>query len=205
MSTPPDIIICIGHSRDNDNGAVSRGGVSEWDYNSELAPMIAWRLRACGWTTEIIDHYEGGNYTAAMRWLKAELEERRPRSVIELHFNAAGATARGHEWFHNDTGEGFASALDQVFRSSIAEVPARGTTNRHRSGNGSQFLGGAPCPAVIGEPFFGSNDADWAVGLQKERLATAYAIGITTWLLIDRVRSAVSSALSLGASAAAGQ
>ena len=131
-----------------------------------------------------------------MRWLKTELEEHQARAALELHFNSSSnARARGHEWFHNDTGKGFATALEQAFKSSIAEIPARGTTNRHSSGNGSRFLGGAPCPAVIGEPFFGSNEDDWKVGEDMERIAAAYAAGIISWLLVSRVSAAVGAAV----------
>jgi N-acetylmuramoyl-L-alanine amidase len=195
MATP-HIVICIGHSRAGDNGAVSKGGVNEWDYNSKLAPMITWRLEAAGWKTMIIDKYEGGGgYGAAMRWLSAELKELKPKGVVELHFNSNAKSApRGHEWLHNNDGDKLATALEQSFKASIAEIPARGLKNRHNSGNGAQFLRGAGCPAVIGEPFFGSNEDDWKIGEDQDRIAAAYATGIVTWLVASKVRAGVAAA-----------
>ena len=39
------IAICVGHSRPNDSGAASVTGVTEWDYNSQLADMIGENLK----------------------------------------------------------------------------------------------------------------------------------------------------------------
>jgi len=178
--------------------------VSEWTYNSELAPLITVRLNACGWTTHIIDEYDADDYVSAMRWLTNELTELGPRCAVELHFNSEGSgAARGHEWFHNNDGQALATALDQTFRSLFprTELPGRGVTNRHSSGNGSRFLGGAPCPAVIGEPFFGSNASDWAIGQDKERIANAYAVGIGAWLGVCRTASPRDGARQAGAAA----
>jgi N-acetylmuramoyl-L-alanine amidase len=205
MATPPDIVICVGHSRSGDDGAVSRGKVSEWTYNSGLAPMITWRLEAAGWKTLIIDKYEGGGYGTAMTWLTGELKEHKAKAALELHFNSSSnANSTGHEWFHNNTGDKLATALKQSFQASISELKARGITNRHSSGNGSRFLGGAPCPAVIGEPFFGSNEADWKIGEDKERIAGAYANGIITWLAASKVAAIVGAAVGAAVGAVGG-
>jgi N-acetylmuramoyl-L-alanine amidase len=194
MATP-DIVICVGHSRSGDDGAVSRGKVSEWDYNSTLAPMITWRLEAAGWKTMIIDKYEGGGYGAAMRWLTEELKERKAKAALELHFNSSDKpTSNGHEWFHNNDGDKLATALKQSFQASLAGLKARGIFNRHNSGHGSQFLRGVNGPAVIGEPFFGSNEGDWKIGEEKDKIAAAYANGIITWLVASKVGALVGAA-----------
>jgi N-acetylmuramoyl-L-alanine amidase len=158
--------------------------MNEWDYNSGLARAIAWRLGACGWRTVIIDTYRGSTYADAMTDLAGELSGHEPRAAIELHFNAFSNTAaRGHEWLYgDDDGLALAQALDDAFRSRITEIPARGIKKLTTGANGWLFVSGAPCPAVIGEPFFGSNADDWAVGQDTERIASAYTAGITTWL-----------------------
>lgn len=183
--TTTDIAICVGHSRPGDSGAVSTGGTSEWDYNSQLAPMIDCRLHAFGWSAIVIDQYQGSNYSDAMTWLAAELRERDVRAAVELHFNAAGAAARGHEWlyWHTSTnGSALADALDDAFRAHVSGLTARGTRARTAGQRGTAFLRLTPCPAVIGEPFFGSNADDWAVAENQDRIAQAYANGIHSWL-----------------------
>ena len=182
--TGPHIAICVGHSRSNDNGAVSSGGESEWAYNSRLASSIAGWLGDCGCTTVIIDAYEGGTYVDAIDWLVDELEAQGVDAAIELHFNSySNAAARGHEWLYWHESEGglaMAQALDRSFRSSVSEIPARGVKGLS-SGNGSYFLGSAHCPSVIGEPFFGSSPDDWEIATNVERIAQAYAVGIREW------------------------
>lgn len=185
MSRTPDIALCIGHSRRNDSGAVSTGGVSEWSYNSQLAPMIDCVLHAYGWNAIVIDRYDASGYSAAMSWLAAELRERNVRAALELHFNSSdNSAARGHEWlcWHTSSG-GFAlaEALNQSFRGSVSGLPARGVKKRS-SGNGSAFLRGTHCPAVIGEPFFGSNANDWGIAQDMNKMAQAYALGIHSYL-----------------------
>ena len=80
------IAICVGHSRPNDSGAASVTGVTEWDYNSELADMIGKELKQ---PYKIYHTYKGGSYVTAMRWLARKLDEDRVDTAIELHFNAA--------------------------------------------------------------------------------------------------------------------
>lgn len=183
--TTPHIAICVGHSRPDDNGAVSSGGQSEWEYNSRLATAIVGWLDGCGCTTVIIDAYEGGNYVDAITWLVDELETRQVDAAIELHFNSySDEAARGHEWLYwheSEAGLALAQALDRSFRSSVSEIPAREVKGLSE-GNGSFFLGSTHCPSVIGEPFFGSSPADWEIATNVERIAQAYAAGIREWV-----------------------
>ena len=57
------IALCVGHSRPNDSGASSVTGVSEWDYNSELAEMIGDKLRQ---PYKVYSTYKGNGYVSAM-------------------------------------------------------------------------------------------------------------------------------------------
>lgn len=184
--TKPHIALCVGHSRRGDSGAVSTGGVSEWTYNSELAPMIECRLYAYGWSSVVIDRYEAGSYSSAMVWVADELRERGVQAAVELHFNSSSrASSTGHEWlcWHSSTnGLALARALDQAFRAHVPGIPARGVQRRTAGQRGTGFLRRTPCPAVIGEPFFGSSANDWAVAQDKDRIANAYALGIHGWL-----------------------
>ena len=87
------IAICVGHSRPNDSGAASVTGVSEWDYNSELAEMIGSSLDE---PYKVYSTYQGTGYVSAIRWLAKKLDEDNVDTAIELHFNAASQKAKGH-------------------------------------------------------------------------------------------------------------
>lgn len=174
--------ICVGHSRRGDHGAISRGNVSEWDYNSILAAHLSDRL-----TRDDIDHivvrdYQYRSYSTAMDWLAAHLKHEGCDLAIELHFNAAGPSANGHEWLYwhrSDRGQEAASTLCSEFASAFPESANRGAKAKGKGDRGATFLRKTHCPAVICEPFFGSNAAEWATfDQQQSAIADAYAAAI---------------------------
>lgn len=191
MSTPR-IALCIGHSREingrRDGGAVSVGGQNEWTYNRALADMIGAHLtrHRLGWI--VIDYYQGKGYGGAMRWLATELQSREIGAAIELHFNSASATARGHEWlfWHNsNAGKRLAESLYYETRLQLPPniIPARGI-KPIANGRGDEFLRRMHCPAIIAEPFFGSNADDWKLATEKkEKIALAIANGLAEWVV----------------------
>jgi N-acetylmuramoyl-L-alanine amidase len=59
----------------------------------------------------------------------------------------------------------------------------RGIKGKGPRDRGSYFLRKTHCPAVITEPFFGSNQQEWADwGDAQERLAQIYAAGIRAFV-----------------------
>lgn len=188
----PRIALCIGHSRrinDRlDGGAVSIAGVMEWTYNRALADMIGAHLTRNRLQWFIVDAYQGRGYGAAMAWLANHLAERTADVAIELHFNAATPSARGHEWLHwhsSKAGRSLAESLDYEMRMQFPPgiMPARGPKPRSGAHRGSEFLRRTHCPAVIAEPFFASNEEDWKLATtQKDKIAIAIANGIAEHL-----------------------
>lgn len=186
----PQIAICIGHSRLGYNGQRDGGAVScapetqEWDYNLELGRLIAERLHdAHGITAEIVNAYEGTGYRGAMRWLAARLKSLGVKLAVELHFNSADSPkARGHEWLHwhaSANGRGLAAELHNHFSLAMTGIPPRGVKAIQPSERGGEFLRLAHCPAVICEPFFGSNSEDWHYARTNPGvLAEAMAAGL---------------------------
>ena len=96
------IALAVGHSRLQggkiEGGAVSVGKVSEHTYNSDLAVKIQAELSNRGISSFIVSRYQGTGYTAPQKWLASELKDRGATFAVELHFNAAGEAATGHEW-----------------------------------------------------------------------------------------------------------
>jgi hypothetical protein len=189
MAQLPTIAICVGHSRrlatgQPEGGAWTHdGATSEWRFWHGVAPMVSRALRSGhGLRAVIVDDYGARGYTEAMRWLGGELRALGSiRLAVELHFNAASATANGHEWLHwpgSANGRRLATQMHLAMGEAFPGIRARGVKTPI-AGRGDGFLRWTPCPAVIAEPFFGSNRADWRhVGWQQERLAGALAAGL---------------------------
>lgn len=173
MSEPASIAICIGHSRRRPDGSVEGGAIShdgtssEWNYNRNLARLVATELQeAHGLPAILVNDYQGASYGAAMRWLAGYLRGLgKIKLAVELHFNSAEVpTARGHEWLYwhaSPQGKRLAAALNLEMRWGFPSIPARGAKALDSGARGAEFLRLTHCPAVICEPFFGSNAQDW--------------------------------------------
>jgi N-acetylmuramoyl-L-alanine amidase len=184
------VALCVGHSRlvgtRAEGGARSVTGVSEWEYNSKLARLIAEELHdKHGISALVIDLYQGGSYGSAMAWVGATLRHEGDIALaVELHFNAADGKARGHEWLHwhsSPKGKVAATLLHLAFTADFppSRITTRGVKPKDASDRGAAFLKETPCPAVIAEPFFGDNAADWKIAKDfPHSIARAMARGI---------------------------
>jgi N-acetylmuramoyl-L-alanine amidase len=189
---PPEslVAICVGHSRHingkRDGGAVSFGGVSEWTFNRDLAFEIDRILREKGVQSFVIDDYRGSGYTDSMRWLASEIKAKGATLAIELHFNAATGTAKGHEWLFFQTSKGgkaLATALRGTYEEAFPMSVNRGIKAKVSGERGGEFLKLTHCPAVIAEPFFGDNPQEWQTASSSvSAMAEAMATGICDYL-----------------------
>lgn len=189
--TPPLIALCVGHSRQiNDRpegGADSVGGVSEWTYHRELATMIRETLSESRVAARIYADYGPGSYGSAQRLLATVLRRDRVTIAVELHFNSSDSpAATGHEWLYwhaSSASKRLAESLSAEMSLSFPEIKTRGAKPKDAADRGAEFLRGTHCPAVIAEPFFGSNPADWKTATsRKYSLARAIACGILDYL-----------------------
>ena len=173
------IAICVGHSRPNDSGAASVTGVSEWDYNSELAEMIGSSLDE---PYKVYSTYQGTGYVSAIRWLAKKLDEDNVDTAIELHFNAASPKAKGHEWLYwhsSQKGRLLARALRDSFEDSFPQAVSRGIKPHSKGSRGAMFLRTTSMPACIVEPFFGTNEEEWEFAVKhKKGIADSIAGGL---------------------------
>ena len=159
------IAICVGHSRPNDSGAASVTGVSEWDYNSELAEMIGDKLML---PHKIYSVYKGTGYVTAIKWLAKKMKEDRVDTALELHFNEKGRL--------------LSRALRDSFEDSFPLFRSRGIKPRQKKDRGAYFLRATPMTACIAEPFFGTNTEDWKLAVEhKEGIATSIAGGLSLY------------------------
>ena len=173
------IALCVGHSRQGDSGASSVDGTTEWDYNCDLAEKITSKTRQ---DVRVYNTYNGNGYTGAMRWLAKKLKADGAQFAIELHFNAAGPQATGHEWLYwhtSDQGRLIARALRDSFEDSFPQLASRGIKSRAKGSRGAMFLRTTHMPACIAEPFFGTNPEDWDLAVNhKQGIAEAIAGGL---------------------------
>lgn len=180
MCDPKRIAVVVGHTPDAP-GAVSVGGVSEYDYNNAVAGILAPKLKALGHEVAVVHRGRPNDY----RGLPAKVNKVRPDLVLSLHFNAFGSKARGSEMLYckgSAAGERLARAL-QIEVVSALGVPDRGLKPRIRAERGGWLLAKTAAPCVVCEPFFGSNLADWnAAKAAHGALATAYADGVRAYL-----------------------
>ncbi len=179
------IAICVGHSR-GDGGAVSVGGVNEWNFNSKLGKLILADLRDRGFEAVLVDSYAKTGYSRAMDYLAANLASLKVAVAVELHFNSAAATtATGHEWLHwhsSVPGRALAQCLDRRMGETFPEHKRRGLVPIRKGERGAGFLQKLECPAVICEPFFGSNVNDWIMAdTHRDLLARVIADGLDDW------------------------
>lgn len=186
------IAVCVGHSRRVGAGRAEGGAwthdgkVSEWQWNDALARAVVADLHdRHGLDACLVNDYGCRSYGEAMRWLAGELRADGVGLAVELHFNSASETANGHEWLHHAgsvKGRLAATELHLAMCRAFPGIRARGVKTPI-SGRGEAFLSLTHCPAVIAEPFFGSNKHDWATMYrQPEKLATALAAGLAAAL-----------------------
>lgn len=101
--------------------------------------------------------------------------------ALELHFNAATPTATGTEtlyWHRSARGKQFAAIVQRHMLVAL-QLRDRGIKPIDEDGRGGWFLGRTSMPAVIAEPFFGSNPQEMGHAmLHTETLAAAYAAAI---------------------------
>jgi len=165
------IAICVGHSRSNDDGAVSVDGMDEWDFNNEIANGLYGILKSQGQEPHVLNVYSGNGYAEAMADAARRVRAVKADVAIELHFNSSdNPKANGHEWLYwNSSAE--SKTLAHWLDAKFDELPlfSRGLVPRYRSDRGALFLRLTHCPAVICEPFFGSSRKDWTWAAKNKR------------------------------------
>jgi N-acetylmuramoyl-L-alanine amidase len=193
--TTPLVALCLGHSRivlgHIESGAIACDAqTSEWEYHADLAPLIVAELKAHGVTSFVIYRYDGGSYGAAQRWLAARLKAEGSTLALELHFNDSDSPqSNGHEWLYWQTsknGKRLAECLSASMVSALPSIRPRGAKPLGPADRGAEFVKGTHCPAVICEPFFGSNAKDFQTAIDDmPQLAAAIASGIVHYLKCD--------------------
>lgn len=156
------VAIVIGHTIKGDKGAYSEIlKLSEYDYNYEVAT----HLKGMANSNVGYDVYSHTirDYGPRQSALAAKINHLNYDYVLELHFNAASPQANGTEnlyYFSSEKGKKIAQILSKEI-SKEYKTTLRGTLGAkalvNSNDRGFGFVKKMKAPAVIVEPFFGSN------------------------------------------------
>lgn len=182
----PYVAICVGHSRDGDNGARSVSGVHEWAYNKVVADLLRTQLKQRGINSIVLSDYNAATYSEAMKWVADRIKKEKCDIAVELHFNSYHSTvAEGYEYLYYSGSEKGKRLAECFLRShsNVSNVQKnRGVKEIEKGGRGSLFLKSVKPPAVICEPFFGSSPKEWVLlGSKHAVIADIYAEAIANY------------------------
>jgi N-acetylmuramoyl-L-alanine amidase len=154
------IAILTGHAPDS-KGAYSKWLPSEFDYNTQVAEELK-KINSSLYTVYTHDSYLGGYYAMEKRTADT-INKDSFDLTLELHYNSASPLAHGTEccyWFASKKGKEYAQKISEEISQRLD------TTNRgikalyNKNDRGYWFTYLMKAPAVIVEPFFGSNEFD---------------------------------------------
>ena len=173
-SDPMKAAIIIGHTPASPGATSRRGYVTEWNYNSFLAPLIEDRAASDCIIVErgLPNDYDG---------LPAKVNATGADFAIELHANAFNGEASGTEmlyWHSSTKGKQLAEILQTEILRALG-LRHRGIKPCRRADRGGYLLQKTRMPCVIAEPFFIDHDGDLEAATRGMcRLAEAYASAI---------------------------
>jgi N-acetylmuramoyl-L-alanine amidase len=151
--------LIVGHDI-REQGAVSCSGETEFVFNSRLAGRIEEMCVAAG-GVELVRVWRAPRGYAR---LPGAINATGADLAVELHFNAATGLATGTETLCL-AGSQLGTEYAKIFQSNMVSAMgliSRGVKPTLASGRGGLFLSKTAMPAVLLEPFFGDNPADWS-------------------------------------------
>jgi len=160
------LAIVVGHN-EKYQGATGINGVTEYEFNSELAQDLRDVLILDGVNVEVFYREPIRSYRRQIDLLNMELREFRPDLTIELHFNASIDTdVEGHEVLYckkSRRGKHVAQIFDKLYDRWLRNKD-RNIKGRNFNERGGRFLCTGREPRVILEPFFASHIDEYDFG-----------------------------------------
>ncbi len=175
------IAIVVGHNASR-QGAVSVDGTSEFAFNSELAECIRDHDPA---GVRVFFRKRKGGYSAEIDRVYAEVDAWGADVSVELHFNGSSSpNAHGCLTLSSGTSGSLSLAHEvHTLCQAVMERKDRGIEIRTRHQRGGRSLWQGRAPAIMAEPFFGSNAEDWRrANARMEYLAEAIFRGACAYL-----------------------
>ena len=164
--------LVVGHKKNNPGATNQATGLSEFEFNEQLAIDIEKRVTQV--TVQRV-------YRRTYRQLPSDIDELEPDFIVSLHCNAFNQSANGCEmlYYHRSKkGKAMAEILQQKVQSALGNHD-RGTKPKSAEDRGGYLLRYTAAPCVITEPFFIDNDDELSNAKAKyEQLVSAYAEAI---------------------------
>jgi N-acetylmuramoyl-L-alanine amidase len=158
--------LVIGHKKSSPGAVNERAGLTEFDFNEDLAIRIEKKIR---------------NAEVQRIYRRTDINALEPDFVISLHCNAFNERASGTEalYYHkSEKGKKMAEILLNHLVEHL-KLPDRGIKAKTSEDRGGYLLRYTNAPCVIAEPFFIDNDQDLSRAKENlEGLAAVYASSI---------------------------
>ena len=152
------IAIVVGHNETGQGAKRVTDGRSEFDWNGELAQTLA-RMSPVVKVFHRIYHGPR-SYTAEVRECYSRVNAWGADVSLELHFNGGPASATGTETLYaTNAGKALAERVHGPIVAALG-LRDRGLKKLTATDNGYGALMAGRAPAVILEPYFGSNRGD---------------------------------------------
>ena len=164
--------LVIGHKKSSPGASNAGSGLTEFDFNDELARMID-----RGNVNTTIQRI----YRRPYKNLSDDINAYKPDFIISLHCNAFNTEATGTEvlYYHRSKhGKSCAQILQRTLVDHL-QLRDRGTKSKKAEDRGGYLLRYTNAPCLISEPFFIDNDSDLARANEDlDGLAGAYTDAI---------------------------
>lgn len=166
------VAIVIGHRAGSPGAVNPKTGVSEFEYNEEVAQRVAEILHDQGMNPLIV-------YRQTYESLPEDINKLEPDFIISLHCNSfSNPSATGTEtlYYHTSSRSRWLAGLVQGKVLSALNLTDRGIKPKQSEDRGGYLLRYTNAPCVICEPGFMSNDDDFNTLIDKrEEYAAALA------------------------------
>ena len=164
--------LVIGHKKSSPGAVNERAGLSEFDFNEDLAIRIEKKIRNA--EAQRI-------YRRTYKELPDDINALEPDFVISLHCNAFNTQVAGTEVLYYHKSEK-GRKMGEILVNHLVEhlkLPNRGAKPKAAEDRGGYLLRYTKAPCLIAEPFFIDNNSDLARAQEDlDGLAAAYAAAI---------------------------
>ena len=165
--------LVIGHKKQSPGAVNVKAGITEFDFNEDLAMRIEKKLK----NTQIQRVYR-----RTYKQLPDDINALDPDFIISLHCNAYNTEVSGTEVLYYHKSEKGKKMAEILLSHLVAYLKLlnRGIRPKTSEDRGGYLLRYTKAPCVIAEPFFIDHDDDLArAQADMDGLAESYAVAIT--------------------------
>lgn len=151
------VAIVVGHNIRNKGAINKHSGISEYEYNEQLAAIIKTISKL---DIEVVYRHSYGGLPKKINRLK-------PDYIISLHCNSFNTFATGTEtlyYYKSKKGEILAKKMQKAMIDALS-LTDRGIKPKTTDDRGGYLLRYTNAPCVILEPFFIDNNSDYNIGV----------------------------------------